>query len=521
MTNNEIFDIEQVIGIFFNALYENDVDVITNLFTEDAELVFPDLKLNIHGDSYKNYWQKVCEERQKKQVAAFFIPCNIYLEKRQKFYYGEWDTYSFRSEKEGCIQYFLTHVQAHFVKQSDQWKIIYFCWNEVLELCPWKLEYANKITCSGNLEEILSEDEELTADDYLKIRNLQGHFTHQGMNCKENWFAKRDDVRLNLPTVFDCSVKGYEAVAEQLHLLKAKMLKNDKNYVFLPLVGAPVITGNSKNANGRWLGLVFEVQAQAYGVKNPPYAVKMYAGVFKQRFVKIENEWKFQEFNHEILFETYITDYEPEKMMRHRMREKIWEDTWMEGPEMKNGNCPEDVGDIEVMLAQWTGRIRSGNSLDFVKQYMMNSKEQISMLVAGSTQKRTTGYAEIEKRFGPRERTGRRENPAYHTLSTPVIEFSEDGNYASAAWTDLAIADFSGAFDFPLSPVCYHMTVNKYYHEFVRDIDGRWKLYAFGWEPGLFIGGLRFEETLCRGFYKGWSNTKYEFPITGEAFKYE
>ena len=143
------------------------------------------------------------------------------------------------------------------------------------------------------------------------------------------------------------------------------------------------------------------------------------------------------------------------------------------------------------------------------------------MLVAGSTLKRTCGYENIRARFGPKERdeNKRRENPAFHTLATPVIEFSEDGNYASAAWTDFAIADFSGAFEFPLDPVCYYATANKYYHKFVRD-KGEWKLYSFGWEPGIFLGGFRFEAKKCRGFYKGWENMHAEFPVLGESYDY-
>lgn len=523
MIKNEIFDIEQTIGSFFNALYENDESVIIDLFSEDAQMTFPDFKLDVKGNECKKYWKTVCEECAKKQFAAFFIPCNIYLENREKYYYGEWDTYSFRSEKEKSVQYFLTHTQAHFVKKNDIWEITYFRWNEVLELCPWKLEDVNQEIQKHVFKKYLSyKNTELTETDYLEIRNLQGHFTHQGMNRSAEWFADQPDVKLNLPTVFTCSAKGYEAVAKQIELLKEKTIKNDKNYVFLPLIGAPVITGDSQTAEGIWLGIVFEVQAQAYGIQNPPYKVKMYAGRFLQKFIRKENKWKFLEFNHEILFSSYIADYEPDKVMRHRMREKMWDDTWLNGPQMmEKGLCPEDVDEIEIMPTQWTGRIRSGNSMDFVKKYMVNSKEPISMLVAGSTQKKTCGYEAMEQRFGSKEHKGRHENPAYHTLSTPVIEFSIDGNYASAAWTDLAIADFSGAFNFPLDPVCYHMTVNKYYHEFVRDIDGKWKLYAFGWEPGLFIGGIRFDVEKCRGFYKGWDKMKHTFPVIGEPFEYE
>jgi ketosteroid isomerase-like protein len=78
MIKNEIFDIEQTIGSFFNALYENDESVIIDLFSEDAQMTFPDFKLDVKGNECKKYWKTVCEERAKKQFAAFFIPCNIY-----------------------------------------------------------------------------------------------------------------------------------------------------------------------------------------------------------------------------------------------------------------------------------------------------------------------------------------------------------------------------------------------------------------------------------------------------------
>lgn len=517
--------IENQIGRLFHAFYENNAVEMTQLFLEDAVLKQLDQKLCLKGNSeILSFWSEEIENRQiiHGGIPTVYLPCDIFIRKEDEGkYYGEWDTYSFRSEANGEVQYFLTHMQAWFVQCEDQWKISELVWNEILEMEPWVMTGTANADVVSHMSRMHVADEHLSVQDYIAIRNLQGHFTHEGMERKAEWFCDDINAELDLPSLYKEVVYGGAAVKARIKDLKAREIKNDKNYMFLPMICAPLITGENDRARGMWLVLNVEVKAQDFGIENPPYQVVFNIGRFNQEFVKREGRWQFLKFRHEILFTIDGRDYDPEYAMRHRMREKELENTWLSGPEESGVACSADVFDIEMTMPQWTGRLRGGNSMEFVDQYMVNSVEEISMLVAGSTQNRTYGYENIKARFGPKpENKAKKENPVFHTLATPVIEFSEDGNHAYAAWTDFAIADFSGAFNFPAEPVCYYSTANKYYHEFVRD-GGQWKLFNFGWEPGIFLGGFKFTAEKCRGFYKGWGNMHVKFPLLGESYVYE
>lgn len=521
---------ENLIGSLFHSFNESDLPGMMDVFAETARMELPDMRRRCVGlGEIKVFWTEALKNRRTVPmgVRTVYLPCNVFIEPRaQGQFYGEWDTYSFRSEQPGRVQYFLTHMQAEFMGG----KITYLRWNEILELEPWALCGSTKagdgtVVDGSESNRVCTQDYEmpgnsLTVQDYIEIRNLQGHFTHEGMDRKAEWFSKNEEVLLELPSLFPEAARGSASVSARLEVMRIMELRNGKNYIFLPMICAPVIYGDENRAVGKWLVIVVEVKAAAFGIEEPPYSMIINVGRLNQQFVKADGCWRFLKFRHEIDFEVGPLPYVPEAGMRHRMREgSRWDNTWLTGPLETGVACPDDVYDVEMMMPQWTGRIRSGNSMDFVDRYMVNKAEPLSMLVAGSTLEPTCGYEAIKARFGPKKPSGRRENPAFHTLSTPVLEFSEDGQYAKAAWTDFAIADFSGAMGFPAEPVCYYATANKYYHGFVRD-DGHWKLYSFGWEPGIFMGGFKFNAEKCRGFYKGWDHTPGEFPVIGEEYPY-
>ncbi len=530
MEAKEWCQLENRIGRLFHCFYENNVPGIMELFARDAVLQLPDQRRTLQGwKDIEGFWIGKAAKRKidEGMIPEIYLPCDIYLKPMENMFYGEWDTYSFRSEAFGEVQYFLTHMQCVFIReQSGEWLIQRLRWNEILELCPWKLQVGHMESHASDHRNKARKDEwdkawreTPSAEDYMEIRNLQGRFTQDGTDRSWKDFAADKDTILDLPTLYDAPALGVEAVKRRLEDLRAKEIFNRKNYVFMPVICAPVIRTRGNNGWGQWLVWGIEVKKRPEGPNGAPWEISMNLGRFVQEFVKADGKWRFLKFRHCAKYKISSFPYDPEKGLRHRMREKaLWDNTWLPGP--KAGDlCLADAFDIEMILPQWTGRLRGGNSMDFVDHFMVNSKKEISMLVAGSTQKRIWGHEEIRNRFGRPPEKDHKENPVFHTLASPVIEFFRDGTLAEAAWTDVAIADFSGAFQFPKDPARYYMTLNKYYHRFVKD-QGIWKLYDFRWEPGTYLGNFKFEAQKCRGFYKGWDHQKGKLPVLGEAYEY-
>ena len=522
METKEWCQLENRIGRLFHCLYENNIPGIMELFAQDAVLQLPDQRRTLQGwKDIEGFWYEKGAKRKTDEgmIPEIYLPCDIYLKPLEDRFYGEWDTYSFRSEVLGEVQYFLTHMQCVFVRERDkEWMIQRLRWNEILELCPWKIQMDKmEIYAAEAWEDEWKETP--SVKDYMEIRNLQGHFTQEGMDRSWKDFSGEKDTVLDLPTLYDTPALGKEAVKKRLEDLRYKEIGNGKKYIFMPVICAPVIWTHGKRGWGQWLVWGIEVKDRPEGLNGPPCEISMNLGKFIQEFVIEDGKWKFLKFRHCVKYKISSFPYDPGKGLRHRMREKdLWDNTWLPGPKA-GASCREDAFDIEMIMPQWTGRLRGGNSMDFVDHFMVNSKKEISMLVAGSTQKRTWGYEVIRDRFGSPPEKEHKENPVFHTLASPVIEFSKDGTMAQAAWTDVAIADFSGSFQLPKEPTCYYMTLNKYYHRFVKD-QGVWKLYDFRWEPGTYLGNFKFEAQKCRGFYKGWEHQKEKFPVLGESYEY-
>ena len=99
------------------------------------------------------------------------------------------------------------------------------------------------------------------------------------------------------------------------------------------------------------------------------------------------------------------------------------------------------------------------------------------------------------------------------TISSPMIEISEDGKFARGTWFDHSATNMYSASltdkdqEQPLIP--YMVFIARYVHEF-KKIDGKWYLSNFYWEPLINLDDWQFDHVHSDGFVR-WAHDCY-FP---------
>ncbi len=101
---------------------------------------------------------------------------------------------------------------------------------------------------------------------------------------------------------------------------------------------------------------------------------------------------------------------------------------------------------------------------------------------------------------------------SFHMGTTPVIEFSRDGQSARGAWFDHSATNlFHEGTD--LRSVPYMVFVGRYMHEF-KKIGGRWYLTRFFGEPLLGMADWYLDFETSEGWIKTAEDGSYPEPFS-------
>ncbi len=276
--------------------------------------------------------------------------------------------------------------------------------------------------------------------------------------------------------------------------------------------------------------------------------MEMGIGIGISNMVKAEEEWKIQSIHTEEKLKIRSCLYEPETRYQ-RYFDGSKEESWEPIPE-RTGNyrCQSDIYEIESIFAHWLVDMRGNSCEGFVLDYMQNPIEEcnFSLQANGAEQSRTwKGTEQVKAMAGKMSGSSEVDfATGIHMAALPVIEVSDDGNYAEARFLDFncALRDivmtktatgmtldnqqvdeaslpYLNDYDQDINMLNKSLTVqrfitglSRYYHRFVK-ANGEWKLYDFCWTPQVVFPDEHFSKEESTGW--GTDKDRKPFPVLG------
>ena len=416
-----------------------------------------------------------------------------------------WDTYSYEYDNNTLkIQFYITRVDARFIIDDGKWRYERLDWYEMMSMLPWTVEKTEYDFTNIFKMKLPSKSVNLKniAEDYLNIRNLQGFFSTNNRRDFLKLFAEDKDTTFEFPGLINDICIGREEITNAFKQLEIKEASSGGKYVYVPIITSPVIeiSEDKNSAEGFWFGQTIEISMAAQVVRR--------LGVFNQKFIKKEGEWKIKHFCFSPLFNIPEEPYR-EEIRYHRM--KLKNDNWLYDKFPGNLGNPEDIFTVENIFNEWICSIRRGEIHQYVVNHMYNNHVPFKLDI------RSKGKDSIclKTREGISERLLGMDNLhihkqiSYHSTTTPVLSMSEDGNNLYAIWIDHSLTNLGSANGEKSSVVPYMVLLSKYIHEFTK-INGVWHHTSFEWEPLISLPDMMYDCSKSRGWCG--SDEQYKYP---------
>lgn len=418
---------------------------------------------------------------------------------------GTWDTYSYEYDSNTLkIQFYITRFDARFILDDCEWRYEKLDWYEMMSMLPWIVEKSECDLTSIFKMKLPSKsiNSRSISEDWLKIRNLQGFFSTNNRKDFLKLFDEDKDTTFEFPGLIEDICIGREAINEAFKELEIKEVSNEGKYVCVPIITSPVIeiSEDKNSAEGFWFVQTFEISKSCQVVRR--------LGVFNQKFIKKEGEWKIKHFCFSPLFNIPEEPY-LEEIRYHRM--KLKNDNWIYDKIPENIGNAEDIFTVENIFNEWICSIRRGEIHQYVVNHMYNNQMPFKLDI------RSRGEESIclKTRKGISEKLLGMDNLhihkqiSYHSTTTPVLSMSEDGNNVYAIWIDHSLTNLGSASGEKSSGVPYMALLSKYIHEFTK-INGVWYHTSFEWEPLISLPDMKYDSSRSRGWCG--SDEQYKYP---------
>ncbi len=540
MNSKGIVSMSNKIGFLLQgmALGEKKLHIEDMIEKSDAVSVYmPDEGIDCKG--WKDCVEALCRFAEKSYKTIDLTHSAAWKECEDGALMGHWNTYTYQlySDDTGMhMLYSYWRITVTFVFVSNDWKMRSFSRLKLLHVSPWDYDSNDEPAVWDNDQRIncIYPESDVLPQDYVELRNLAGHISHDGLAECGKLFAVDHNIYIDLPDILEEPVYGRTKVMETFDMIARKEHQNLEMYPQFITMCTPVIYTHGEEAVGDFVGNLVNFRGPAYGYKDVPYRMQYRLakihfdyvqehGVWKILGVKITelckiNDLDYYNINHDGL------DNMPgmvEYMGRNPNRNFA--------PRWKGcKNCAEDIFEIESLLPQWTERLKRNDLSDFPDLFMVNKQHAPVIQLTNSyvgyeavmshCRKMINGIYEGHESMW--------NNPQFHTGCSPVIELSYDGNSAKAWFVDKCwgnigkAAEYDGVIDREYLP-----GFGTYCHELIKE-NGKWRLWHFGWTP--MVGGWTAENPK-KYVYKyrygetgGWSvnNHGKAWPLPFETFEY-
>lgn len=390
-------------------------------------------------------------------------------------FWGHWNTYSLLRRPEG-VRWGYLRFTVRFACREGAWRILTLNCLELMMLEPWSTE-----PCSGRIPAVPRPDE-LSAEDFLALRDLAGRFAQNGPLHAKELFARRDDAALEIPGLYPIAAQGWHEVMTSLETWETWERENGM-YIYQMSVNAPVFEREDQNTvRGTALSMVYEVVGPAFGRRQEPYGLRRSFACLEFRFVR-EKDWRILSLRMIPLLRVKEEEYRFDPAHRQLMTER---ENRVYAPEATGIRSPEDCFEIESLMPLWTEGVKRPDLFSFAETCMDTRTVDPSMHFSFDY----IGYPAVEQRCRELICKFADKNPElwsypqFHSANTPVIEIAPDGKRATASWFDFGWGNIGVAmfYNADQKERKYFPGIGKYYHSLIKE-DGRWKIYRFFWRP--------------------------------------
>ncbi len=445
---------------------KNAAGILKTISPEDIQIEFPDQQIQLQGLSevirYFDKWAGDFSSYTIHLVNSPFIEINETCGATSCMTASfEWNS----AQESPMVTHFASRLDVSYVYRKEKWKISKIRWYDYAALTPWPVPAQDVIPVQDRIQaarqEPLPEIGPAEGDTYTGVANCVGKQMHRSVSQNQD-FA---------------------------------------------MLFTPVITGNHSCAEGYWNGICF---SRKDGESLAPSIIVMHG-----RFENREGQWCCIDSNMSHLFA--LPEMPPTPFAPPPARHMAAENRRSPLPEEQPGAPdPDDYFSIMNTGALWTSAIRTCCPTRFFKECLAKDHPDLYVNVT----KRTEGLEGFFNECGMMVRMDQTQTkkPGNHTLTTPWIEISADGQSAAAAFLDFGWTMMAEAFGNTKAPYPVLPNIGRYIHHLVKE-NGKWKVWGFNWGPLYQNGAWSYDPQTSRG----WSKTasKYRWPEVLEKYYYQ
>lgn len=396
---------------------------------------------------------------------------------------ANWNTYSYKVASRGTaggaqtIKYQFVRFTIGFKQAEDKtWKIKSIYALPLMTLAPWGCANPDLPGAmqSGGPNLIFKQDpfRSIDPDDFVKIRNLAGFFTHYAPAHATEYFSTEEDVCVDLLNKTACGYAAVKKLFDDWKQADAQMGYLNRK---LTVTNTVITYGETENkAVLSGIGHVFD--SEVLDKEKPAFATVRRVVAVYMTFARECGAWKIVTVRL-----VPVVSIDREINMSPRMLEPMPSRVPDYFPTIDPNHPGMDAGDVfevESILPEWTERLKRGDLETFPDKYMVNEHEEIAF----SMRKAFVGYEAVMERCHDlihgqiKGKTDLLRFPQFHSGCTPVI--TSDGKYAQGIWTDICWGNIGALIFYEDHQKSreYLPGVGQYTHSFVKSKNG-WRIY--------------------------------------------
>ena len=537
-TADVVTDMENVQGLFITYFNANQLDKINDLLADDCNLKI-EYDDTIYTAKDAAEAATVLKNIQEMREASTWFDLhlnhspNFVVNKEANGGRTSYDTYSYFIQKAApftCETCF-THMDTEFKTVDGQMKIAAMTWQYMESFKPASYE-ASKTAMDFSYDEVATQNAAVktNAKDFTDIQRMMSYFYESDLRDVDEYFVDSEDTVLDLANLFDTPSKGKEAIDATLDQLAAMEEANEGKYISLYYMMDPVINVNEAGdkAEGWFWSQTFEFKGKAFENTNEKIPLVRNVCQIHCDYSKVDGEWMINSFVVTPLVSLPEIAYKSVAGPLGGDRLSSGLENWFEPLDEKGANNGAYAADelvIENMMTGWVSALKRADIMTFYEQCMKpNPDFYMSFNTTGFNAPDLTTDDKIIPKLQSFDNgvKGAEKLPSFHTVTTPCVEFSEDGLSAKAVWAEHTYTNVSlvlqqypswAVEEIPEGESAYFNACGKYFWELEKK-DGTWLVKHWYFEPVVALTQLNTSPEISRGFTKGDRYDFYPKPFT-------